>query len=147
MTLDQVVAQAIEQYCRRKKKSREELADELGMSASYLYRIANPFDETQLPLRQVIPLYKVTKDERIVGHLAHAIGRLLVRTPKGTAPAAEMNEYQMAFADHMGTVLKALARPGMRMEAYGSCLRMMEATAALSKRFEKDQMELEIGGE
>lgn len=68
----------------RNKKTVEQLADEIGISASYLYRSGLPLDESgvKFPVDYLIPLMRATKNYELLEHLANLCGYLLVREPR-----------------------------------------------------------------
>lgn len=61
--LDVIVAETIRKY----KGSVAELADKLGIKATTLYRLANPFDEdAKINSKHLIPLMEATKNYDIL---------------------------------------------------------------------------------
>ena len=74
---------------KKSPKSVEQLADECGCSASYLYRGGLPYDDNgsgcRFPLEYVIPLMLAQKDFSILQHIAHRTNHLEVRIPRGKA--------------------------------------------------------------
>lgn len=68
----------------RNKKSVPQIADEMGISANYLYRAGLPLDESgvKFPVEYLIPLMKTTKNYSILKHLARLCGFILVKEPR-----------------------------------------------------------------
>lgn len=68
----------------RSKKPVEQIADEMGISANYLYRAGMPLDGSgvKFPLEYLVPLMKTTKNYNILKHLARLCGFILVREPR-----------------------------------------------------------------
>ena len=68
----------------RGKKPVEQIADEMGISANYLYRAGMPLDGSgvKFPLEYLVPLMKTTRNYKILKHLARLCGFILVREPR-----------------------------------------------------------------
>jgi len=106
------------------------------------YRIANPYDETQLPLRIVIPLARITKDDSIVKHLAHRRNLIVLKHPKNTLSPEDYNEYQALWVKHCTAVLSAARDPRHKEQAIRSCIEMIEAVAGVKQTIERDQLDI-----
>lgn len=68
----------------RNKKSIQQIADETGISANYLYRAGLPLENSgvKFPIEYLIPLMKSTGDYSILNHLSKVCGFLLVKMPR-----------------------------------------------------------------
>jgi len=65
------------------EKSVEQLADEIGVSASYLYRACLDGESgCRFPLDLLLPLMQATKDYRVLEHLNARAGKLTVDSPR-----------------------------------------------------------------
>lgn len=89
----------------RNKKTVAEIADETGISASYLYRAGLPLDESgvKFPIDYAIPLMKATKDYSLLKHITHLCGFILVKVPSFTNSKMDdidiVDSYQYATLD------------------------------------------------
>jgi hypothetical protein len=98
------------------KLSVEQIADELGISTSYLYRSCLEGDSgCRFPLDLLLPLMKATGDYTILDHLNSRCDRVTVSLPrsgqfKAKDPQA-INEVQRNFNDAMGALLKFFVNP------------------------------------
>ncbi|MCU7494730.1 MAG: hypothetical protein HF314_12185 [Ignavibacteria bacterium] len=72
------------QTIHRNKKPVAQIADETGISSSYLYRAGLPVDQSgvKFPVEKLIPLMKSTNDYSLLEHISKICGFLLVRVPK-----------------------------------------------------------------
>ncbi len=80
---------------RHPAKSVPQIADDLGISSSYLYRAALPCEgETatgcRFPLDLLIPLVRSTGDYQVLDYLEAAVGRVAIALPSGTAGTREL---------------------------------------------------------
>lgn len=68
----------------RNAKTVSQLADETGISASYLYRAGLPEDQSgvKFPIEYLIPLMKATKDYSVLAYIAKTCGFLTVKVPR-----------------------------------------------------------------
>ena len=68
----------------RAKKPVEQIADEMGISANYLYRAGMSLEGSgvKFPLEYLIPLMKTTKNYNILKHLARLCGFILIKEPR-----------------------------------------------------------------
>lgn len=84
----------------RNKKPVKQLADETGISSSYLYKACLPEDESgvRFPLDYLIPLMKATNNFSILKHIASLCGFVLITLPRLKVNRKEknafINEYQ-----------------------------------------------------
>jgi len=98
------------------RKSVPELADEIGVSTSLLYRYAIEGESgADLPLRRLIPLMRATNDFRVLRHLAARCGFVLVKLPRVAKlkkpDAHSVNEITRKFHQVMAEVLKFFEAP------------------------------------
>jgi len=89
---------------RGSKKSVEQLADELGCSASLLYRYGLEGESgADMPLKRLLPLMAATNNYRILRHLNSRCGFLTVSQPRVRRLKAKdprvVNEMQRNFSD------------------------------------------------
>lgn len=85
------------------KKSVAEIADDIGRSASVLYRYALDGESgAPMPAELLIPLMKATADYRILQHMAASCDFALVRLKRAsvlkTKDPAVVNEIQARFS-------------------------------------------------
>lgn len=98
-------------------KSVQQLADEMGISASYLYRACLDNDESgcRFPLDLLLALLNATGDYRILDHLNARCNRITVSLPRvGRLKKKEpqvINEVTRNFHDVMGRVLEFYQNP------------------------------------
>ena len=100
----------------RNKKTVEQIADEIGISANYLYRSGLPLEESgvKFPVDYLTPLMKTTKNYRILEHIAYLCGFLLVKEQRAVAKTdtTEMiNEYQESTINAARSLKKFLDKP------------------------------------
>jgi len=98
------------------EKSVEQLADEMGISASYLYRACLEGESgCRFPLDLIIPLMQATGDYRVLDHLNARCGR--VTTSLGRVGKLKrkdpqvVNEIQKNFNAVMAMVLEFFEQP------------------------------------
>lgn len=96
---------------RGSKKSVEQLADELGCSASLLYRYGLEGESgADLPLKRLIPLMQATGDHRVLRHLNARCGFVTVSQPRvrklKTKDPKVINEIQRNFSDLLAQFCK-----------------------------------------
>jgi hypothetical protein len=96
----------------RNKKSVEQIADEIGISANYLYRAGLPLDESgvKFPLDYLIPLMKATNDYAILEKIAMICGFLLVREPRVRTPRIEGTELIADYQDATTLAVRCLKK-------------------------------------
>lgn len=96
----------------RNKKSVEQIADEIGISANYLYRAGLPLDESgvKFPLDYLIPLMKVTKNYAILEKIAMICGFLLVKEPRVKNPKIEGTELIADYQDATTLAVRCLKK-------------------------------------
>jgi hypothetical protein len=133
-TLDQVVAETV----RKHRGGVEELADFLGKSASYLYRVSNPFDEgAPLPLKYAIPLMEHTKDYSLLKHIALRCGFLCVKIPRvRSAKETEIGLYQKCQVEATQSVIAFFRKEKSVDETLDAIRKELEAAAGFLKAIE-----------
>ncbi len=122
------------------KLSVPEIADRLGISASYLYRCCLEGESgVRFPIELLLPLMQATNDYRLLEHLNARAGRISVRLPrvrrlKLRDPRA-VNQIQQHFNAVMAAVLKFFDDPDPELlpEVEGGLHEHMCETAALKK--------------
>jgi hypothetical protein len=99
------------------KKSVQQLADEIGISASYLYRASLESDESgcRFPLDLLLPLMHAAGDYRILDHLTNRCGRVTTSLPRVAKLKRKdpqtINEIQRNFNAVMAKVLEFYQNP------------------------------------
>ena len=101
------------------KSSAKQVAADLGLSLSMIYKWAEPPDPaagsgTVNPLDRIDALFRCSRDERIVQWICQRAGGFFIRNPKTNHPHPEFlipatNEIIQEFADLLGVVAKAVA--------------------------------------
>lgn len=100
------------QTIHRNKKSVEQIADEIGISANYLYRAGMPLDESgvKFPIEYLIPLMKTTKNYKLLEHIAFLCGFLLIKEPRIRTPKSDyydlMIDYQQVTTNALNLLKK-----------------------------------------
>ena len=94
------------------KKSVPLLADETGMSTSYLYRACNPEDESnaRFPLDYLVPLMHATNNYSVVKHIANLCGFVLTVLPRPKSNRKEKNAFISEYQDITVTAAKHLIK-------------------------------------
>ncbi len=137
----------------RNAKPAAQLADETGISYSYLCRAGLPTDESgvKFPLEHLIPLMKASNDYSVLKHINTVCGFLSVRIPRGfTDKRDEMeavSHYQQLCATSVNCLLEFFKSPSPKgMKAVNQSLAdVMEYAATLNKRIANfRQLELEL---
>ncbi len=99
------------------KKSVQQLADEMGISASYLYRACLDNEESgcRFPLDLLLALMNASGDYRILDHLNARCNRVTVSLPRvGRLKKKDpqvINEINRNFHDVMAKVLEFYSNP------------------------------------
>lgn len=110
MIPNRTIKTTLYQTIHRNKKSVEQIADEMGISASYLYRAGLPTDESgvKFPVEHITPLVKATKDNSILEHLAYLNGFILVKVPRYKNSKADEIDLVDEYQDVTTKALRAL---------------------------------------
>jgi hypothetical protein len=98
------------------RKSVPELADEIGVSASYLYRACTEGESgCKFPLELLIPLMQASGDYALLDHLNARCGRITTSLPRvGRLKRKDpqvVNEIERKFHEVMAAVLKFFEAP------------------------------------
>jgi len=139
----------------RNKKSVEQIADEIGISANYLYRAGLPLDENgvKFPLDYLIPLMKSTGNYSILEQIANICGFLLVKEPRVKTPKIDgtelISDYQDATTLAVRCLKKFLDKPTeTNFNEVIDALQMVMTKSAEAKKYcnkhFQGQMELEL---
>jgi hypothetical protein len=137
----------------RNTKPAAQLADETGISYSYLCRAGLPTDESgvKFPLEHLIPLMKAANDYSVLKHLNAICGFMSFRVPRGFADKRDEKEavshYQQLCATSVNCLLEFFRSPSPKgMKAVNQSLAdVMEYAATLNKRIANfRQLELEL---
>lgn len=97
-------------------KSVPEIADQIGVSASYLYRMCLEGESgCKMPLELLLPLMEATGDYSILDHLNARCGRVTASMPRVAKLKLKdphvITEIQQHFNATMAEVLKFFANP------------------------------------
>jgi hypothetical protein len=146
-TFDQIVSETIRKHSA--KTSMEEMADNLGIATSYLYRVANPFDESApLPSKHLINLMTHTKDYSILKHLAQRCGFICVKMPRvRSAKESEIGLYQRRQAEAIRAVVAFFQKSASMDETLEAIRKELEAAAGFMKAIEEQPGLFEEEGE
>jgi hypothetical protein len=96
----------------------KQIASELGLSLSLIYKWAEPITETGSgttnPLDRIEQLVRVTRDERIVQWICQRAGGFFIRNPKAVWPhppdlIPATNQVVQEFADLLAVIASAAA--------------------------------------
>jgi hypothetical protein len=137
----------------RNKKSAAQLADETGISYSYLCRAGLPMDESgvRFPVDYLVPLMKSANDYSVLKHIAALCGFLCIRTPRGFADKRDemdaVNHYNALCAEAGKRLMDFFRAPSQaNLEAVDTALQeVMQYAASLQRRIKNhNQMELEL---
>lgn len=99
--------------------SAKQVAAELGLSLSMIYKWAEPPQEgagsgSANPLDRIVTLQRLSGDARVVQWICEQAGGFFIRNPKATAPhpaflVPAMNQIVQEFADLLSVVANAAA--------------------------------------
>lgn len=121
----------------RHAKPVPQIADDLGISASYLYRAALPCEgETatgcRFPLDLLIPLVRSTGDYQVLDYLEAAVGRVAIALPHGAAGTREL----------AGQVCRTISEFGDVARAAGSAIADGRVTKREAESVERESLEV-----
>jgi hypothetical protein len=129
----------------RNRKPIDQIADEMGISVESLYRYGLPSPSgSDIPLKRLIPLLKITNDYSILKHIASICGFVLVKIPRYRASKGDSNEvvssYQKASAEATNDLIKFFQHPTFKNhEAVKNSLdKVMEESVGASKYIDKE---------
>lgn len=96
----------------RNKKPVKQLADETGISSSYLYKACLPEDESgvRFPLDFFVPLMKATNNYSVLKHIAQICGFVLTSLPKPKLNRKEKNSFVNEYQNITVTAAKHLIK-------------------------------------
>ncbi len=144
------------QTLHRNNKPLKAIAEELGVSESYLYRSALPDQEDsetgtgcRFPLKKLIPLILVTGDYCTLDHIENALGRVAIFLPKSDAGLTDICRMSLRsvreFGELMAEVTKSLEDSRIRDDEMSRILtegyEAQQAIAALIAAIEKKSQE------
>ncbi|APF20366.1 hypothetical protein Calab_1484 [Caldithrix abyssi DSM 13497] len=115
----------------RSKKTVPQIADEMGISANYLYRAGLPTDGSgvKFPLEFLVPLMKTTKNYNILKHLARLCGFILVKEPRFRGYRGDeidlVDEYQEVTTKAVRLLKTFLSKP--TFENYSQTVNALDA--------------------
>jgi hypothetical protein len=136
----------------RNAKSAEQIADEIGISYSYLCRFGLSEDSgADCPTKFLIPLMKSAGDYSILRHIATLCGFLLVKAPRGLRDKLEeaeaINKYNYLCTQASRLLIEFFKSPSPKLlsETNDALQDVMEYSATLSRRIKDfNQMEMEL---
>lgn len=151
MIPNRTIKTTLYQTIHRNKKSVEQIADEMGISASYLYRAGLPTDESgvKFPVEHITPLVKATKDNSILEHLASLNGCILVKVPHYINSKSDeidmVDEYQDATTKALRALKEFLNKPdAVHYEAVQTALQTVMSKSATAQRYVDKRMSGQI---
>jgi hypothetical protein len=150
MNRQQTIKTVLYQTIHRSKKSVEQIADEMGISASYLYRAGLPVDESgvKFPVEHLTPLVKATKNPAILEHLASLNGYILVKVPNTGQQEDEIDmvdEYQEATTKALRSLKEFFNNPDMNTyQNVDAALKEVMSKSASAQRYVGKRMSGQI---
>ena len=147
MNRQQTIKTVLYQTIHRNKKSVEQIADEMGISSSYLYRAGLPTDESgvKFPVEHITPLIRATRNNSILEHLASLNGFILVKVPKYKNSKSEeidmVDEYQEATTKALRALKEFLNKPDLiTYNAVDTALQDVMSKSASAQRYVDKRM-------
>jgi hypothetical protein len=138
----------------RNTKTIEQIADEIGIKASSLYRYGNPSDAgSDIPLKRLVPLMNSTKNYSVLKHLAKICGFIMIKVPRVAISKGDdidlVSDYQESTNNAVRFLSKFLKNPTQESyEAADHALQeVMERSASAQKYVDKSykgQLEMEL---
>ena len=146
MTLKQVIYKTL----HHSKISISEIADELGLSESSLYRWGLPEPSgSKMPLEYLLPLMRVTRNYGILKHIANRAGFLLVKMPRVAKNKKKEREQVFEYSELTTKAVRKLIEyfedPTLerRQEIEDILIRVAEESISIKKGIERGfQLEL-----
>ncbi|MBO8183310.1 MAG: hypothetical protein H0Z28_11065 [Archaeoglobus sp.] len=130
------------------RKSIEQIADETGISPMYLYKMLS--GGCNFPLYKLIPFMNACNDYRVLRHIAHRTGHLLVKIPRVGKSKKDDIEMVKDYQDKASRVIRMLLEyiknpsEGKKQNIIEALNCMAEESIRIKKRIEKNyQLELE----
>ncbi len=114
-TLKEALHKTIHQH---ETLSVEAMAEELGVSASYLYRSVLPDEDmskgkkttgVRFPLKQLAPLIRLTGDFQALDHIEQSLGRVAIPLPPTRASVKTLQIDAMKAVAEFGDLMRVLA--------------------------------------
>jgi hypothetical protein len=127
-----------------KKTSAKQIASEMGLSLSLIYKWAEPpTDETgsgaNNPLDRIEQLLKITGDERIAQWVCERAGGFFITNPKAKAQSYQLipstNSIVQEFADMLGVIALAAADNSITKDEARSIRRRWEDLKSVTEGF------------
>lgn len=137
----------------RNAKSAEQLADEIGISYSYLCRAGLPLDESgvKFPVENLVPLLRAASDYSVLKYINQLCGFLTVKAPRGMRSKIDevdaVNEYNALCSSASKMLMEFFRSPSpAKLEETNAALQaVMECSSSLQKRIKDfNQMEMEL---
>lgn len=123
----------------RTDKSVETLADEIGCSASLIYKAANPNEPVDIKLSWLIPLMRATGNYSILKHLAYRCGYVAIRIPRARRmKPSEYAEHQARISEYMFQLSRYLEGKIDKDECLESVKAALEQVAMAQRMVEAD---------
>jgi len=144
MSLKDIIYETI----HRNKKPIKQIADEIGVSDNYLYRICLPElvdngSGAKFPLDLLVPVMNVTRNYSRLTHIAALCGCVVVKLPSFKSKISDhqkmIADYQKVTSDANGALLKFFEKPDSnRLQEVQQALDLvMEHSACNQKYIEK----------
>lgn len=137
----------------RNSKSAAQLADETGISYSYLCRAGLPTDESgvRFPVEHLIPLMKAAGDFSVLHHLNTLCGFLTVKQPRGFKDKMDESEavvhYGALCSDANRHLISFFKKPSPELleETIAALQEVMQYSSTLQRRLKNhNQTEMEL---
>lgn len=104
----------------RNRKPLKQIAEDVGMSVSYLTRCALPDTEENengsgcpFPLKKLVPVVRATGDFQMLDHIEHELGRVAIVLPKPNASHPQVYKLTLRavkeFGELMGNLDESMA--------------------------------------
>jgi hypothetical protein len=98
-------------------KSIEVIAEEIGVSSSYLYNSARPDQEDsdtgtgcRFPLKKLIPLVRSTRNYCTLDHIENALGRVAITIPTGNESLDGIYKLTMQAVQEFGELMSEVSK-------------------------------------
>jgi hypothetical protein len=141
------------QAIHRNKKPAAQIADEIGISYSYLCRTGLPMDESgvRFPVELLVPLMKAAHDYSVLKHIATLTGHLIVKLPRAFVDRSDENDAVSTYnqlcataSKHLTLFFKKPTPENLRL-TQDAIEKVLEYSVALSHRVASyNQMELPL---
>lgn len=138
----------------RNRKSIDQIADEIGISSSSLYRYGLEGESgSEMPLSRLIPLMKSTNNFNLLKHIASLSGFVCVKIPRVSIKKKDhidlIDEYQQVTIQSVKLLKEFFSNPTLDTfnQAKESLNNVMEHCASNSKYADKiiaGQLEMEL---